>query len=198
MTLIALDADGVLLDYHAAYRAAWQRAFGELPALRDPQAYWPIDRWCVQKLTGTSLEHFRAQFDEEFWSTIPAYEGALAACKTLQAEGFDLVCVTAIEKRFLAARAANLARCGFQLDNVFATESESNSISPKAKTLAELKPKAFVDDFLPYFRGISIEIHAALVTREPNGSPNTGVEMAIVNSAHENMDAFAKWWLQTA
>jgi phosphoglycolate phosphatase-like HAD superfamily hydrolase len=27
--IIALDADGVLLDYDAAYRGAWERAFGE-------------------------------------------------------------------------------------------------------------------------------------------------------------------------
>lgn len=26
--IIALDADGVLLDYHVAYRSAWHKAFG--------------------------------------------------------------------------------------------------------------------------------------------------------------------------
>ena len=44
METIALDADGVLLDNHSAYRNAWQRAFGVLPDVRDPNAYWPIDR----------------------------------------------------------------------------------------------------------------------------------------------------------
>ena len=27
--VIALDADGVLLDFHLAYAEAWERAFGE-------------------------------------------------------------------------------------------------------------------------------------------------------------------------
>ncbi len=52
---IALDADGVLLDYHAAYGAAWERAFGIEPKIRDSQAYWPIDRWMVEHLSGTRL-----------------------------------------------------------------------------------------------------------------------------------------------
>ena len=46
--LIALDADGVLLDFHLGYAGAWQRAFGAMPAERDPLAYWPIDRWSVE------------------------------------------------------------------------------------------------------------------------------------------------------
>ncbi len=46
--IIALDADGVLLDYHVAYRSAWHKAFNHLPTLKDPNAYWPIDRWDVR------------------------------------------------------------------------------------------------------------------------------------------------------
>ncbi len=42
--IVALDADGVLLDYSLAYAGAWERAFGVYPVERDPQAYWPIDR----------------------------------------------------------------------------------------------------------------------------------------------------------
>ncbi|WP_211454345.1 hypothetical protein [Collimonas antrihumi] len=63
---IALDADGVLLNFHEAYRLAWQRAFGILPAVRDPEAYWPIDRWEVERLEGGRLTHFRKHFDEQF------------------------------------------------------------------------------------------------------------------------------------
>jgi hypothetical protein len=38
---IALDADGVLLDYHQAYHLVWQKTFGVLPELAVPQAYFP-------------------------------------------------------------------------------------------------------------------------------------------------------------
>ena len=62
--IIALDADGVLVDYHHAYRHAWAKTFGEWPALRDPQAYWPIDRWDVRRLEGSELAKLRLCFDE--------------------------------------------------------------------------------------------------------------------------------------
>src|ERR1700755_1491936 len=48
--LIALDADGVLLDFHLGYAGAWRRAFGAMPAERDPLAYWAMERWQVGPL----------------------------------------------------------------------------------------------------------------------------------------------------
>ena len=67
--VIALDADGVLLDYSLAYAGAWQRAFGRRPALRDPAAYWPIDRWEVERLEDDErLAQLRLAFDDEFWA----------------------------------------------------------------------------------------------------------------------------------
>ena len=81
--VIALDADGVLLDYSKAYAAAWERAFSQRPLERDPLAYWPIDRWAVDRLSGRRLERFRACFDSAFWLTIPAVDGAVEACNTL-------------------------------------------------------------------------------------------------------------------
>jgi phosphoglycolate phosphatase-like HAD superfamily hydrolase len=74
--IIALDTDGVLLDYHHAYARAWGKAFGALPALRDSLAYWPIDRWEVRGLAGDELAQFRACFDHHYWSTIPAIAGS--------------------------------------------------------------------------------------------------------------------------
>jgi hypothetical protein len=50
--IIALDADGVFLDYRLAYAGAWQKAFGQYPRERDPVAYWPIDRWEAERLAG--------------------------------------------------------------------------------------------------------------------------------------------------
>ena len=64
--IIALDADGVLLNYHVAYRNAWYKAFNQLPALKDSNAYWPIDRWEVRKLDGDELIHFRSFFNKKF------------------------------------------------------------------------------------------------------------------------------------
>ncbi|MDO8653182.1 MAG: HAD family hydrolase [Undibacterium sp.] len=193
--IIALDADGVLLDYHLAYCDAWQKTFGVLPNIKDPLAYWPIDRWEVQRLTGSDLENFRKSFDHQFWSTVPAVTGAVEACLTLHHGGYELVCVSAVEKQFQAARLHNLQTLGFPVHRVIATTNSADKISPKAEALHALKPVAFVDDYLPYLRGVSSNIHSALVLREPNGSPNVGPELNNAQSQHNDLADFVDWWL---
>lgn len=195
---IALDADGVLLDYHASYAMAWQKAFGTLPAIKDPLAYWPIDRWDVHRVTGNELERFRQCFDEEFWSTIPVLPGALEACILLKDAGYHLVCVSALKEVYGLSRLKNIRDHGFPIDDVIATEHNDGGISPKAKALNNLKPVAFVDDYLPYFRGVPASIHMALITREPNGTPNIGDELNNVSSSHSDLLEFANWWVHRA
>lgn len=193
--IIALDADGVLLDYHAAYRQAWGQAFGALPELRDPLAYWPMARWVVRHLEGDELARFRTCFNQDYWASIPAIPGAVRACEDLCDAGYELVCVSALEHHFEAARLRNLRDCGFPIARVIATANTTKGGSPKAAALRELRPVAFVDDFLPYLRGIPADIHAALVLREPNGSPNTGDDLALAHSQHLDLAAFATWWI---
>jgi beta-phosphoglucomutase-like phosphatase (HAD superfamily) len=119
--LIALDADGVLLDFHRGYAGAWQRAFGAHPAERDPRAYWPMDRWHVERLDEAGRAHFRRHFDDEFWSSVPAIDGAIEACQRLHDAGYDLVCVSALEVEHEAARLRNLRSHGFPIERVVAT-----------------------------------------------------------------------------
>jgi len=192
---IALDADGVLLDYNLAYADAWRRAFGARPQERDPEAYWAFDRWDVERLEGAALARFRSCFDEQFWSTVPALPGAVEACHQLQQAGYRLVCVSALDLRFERARALNLQRLGFPIERVIATGSDAVHRSPKAEALAALQPLAFVDDYLPYMQGLPSGLHAALVHREPNGSPNKGPQMSAVHSEHDDLSEFAAWWL---
>lgn len=163
--------------------------------MRDPLAYWPIDRWDVRKLAGDELQRFRTHFNHHYWSTIPAITGAVDACCDLAAAGYELVCVSAIDAQFETARLQNLRSCGFPIERVLATENSANGVSPKVAALKLLKPVAFVDDFLPYLQGIPKDIHAALVLREPNGSPNAGDGIAWSHSQHADLAAFAAWWL---
>lgn len=194
--IIALDADGVLLDFVGAYRYAWQRAFGVLPALKDARAYWAIDRWDVRYLEGEERERLRQSFDQDFWSQLPALPGAVEACERLVAAGYELACVSAISPRFREARMANLKAHGFPIERMIATSSESDGGSPKADALHALAPVAFVDDYLPYFRGIPRDTHAALITREPNGSPNQGDDLALTHSRHDDLNHFSRWWCE--
>lgn len=195
MATIAIDADGVLLNYNEAYAVAWQRAFGTFPDLQSSDAYWAKDRWRVEHLTDSRLEYFRSYFDESFWSSLPAYDGAIDACIRLKRAGHDVVCVTAMHPRFRRARERNLRNLGFPIKRVFCTEGIDGPISPKARTLAAIAPVAFVDDYLPYMRGIPASIHAALITRDPSGSPNIGDDLALVHSRHTCLAEFVDWWL---
>ena len=193
--LLALDADGVLLDFHLGYAMAWQRAFGALPAERDPLAYWPMDRWDVSRLDADKRAHFRQFFDAQFWSTVPAIPGAVDACRRLHAAGFELVCVSALEEEFEDDRLRNLSDLGFPIDRVIATGNAAGEISPKAEAIRGLRPIAFVDDYLPYLRGLPASVHTALVLRAPNGSPNVGEDMALADSVHADLGHFAEHWL---
>lgn len=191
---MALDGDGVLFDYNLAYANAWERAFGVPPRERDPQAYWPMDRWEVERLSAERLEQLRAAFDEHFWATIPAIEGAVEACHLLKQQGYRLVCVTALSAGFAAARQRNLLDLGFPIDTVIATDNVGKGCSPKADALHALGPVAFVDDYLPYMVGIQANIHRALIQRAANGTPNTGEHLQGVSSTHINLLEFARWW----
>lgn len=194
-TVIALDADGVLLDFHLAYAAAWQRAFGEYPQERDAQAYWPIDRWDVPHLGFFRKARFKAAFDEQFWSTVPPLDGAVEACHRLHDAGYQLVCVSALDERFEAARRHNLRELGFPIERVIATGHRETMRSPKADAVEAIGAEVFVDDYLPYFRGIPDAVHAALILRAPNGSPNVGPDLAWVSSSHQDLPAFVDHWL---
>ena len=193
--LIALDADGVLVDLHLGYASAWERAFGSVLAERDPLAYWPMDRWRVERLDGEKRARFRAAFDAHFWSTMPAIDGAIRACHRLQQAGFDLVCVSALDAEFEAARLRNLRHLGFPIERVVATGNAEGERSPKADAIERLQPVAFVDDYLPYMRGVPAQVHTALVLRAPNGSPNVGPELVLAKSVHSDLAAFTDHWL---
>ncbi len=193
--IIALDADGVLLDLNLGYATVWQRAFGRSLAERDPNAYWPMDRWHVERLDDAGRARFRSHFDETFWASVPALAGAVEACQRLHAADYELVCVSALDAQFEAARLRNLRQHGFPIDRVIATGNAAGELSPKAEAIAVLRPVAFVDDYLPYFRGIPAGVHRALVLRGSNGSPNVGEEMALVHSLHDDLAAFATAWL---
>jgi phosphoglycolate phosphatase-like HAD superfamily hydrolase len=193
--ILAIDADGVLVDLHLGYASAWERAFGVYPAERDPQAYWPMDRWEVEALDAEQRLVLRAQFDEPFWASLSAIPGAVEACQRLDAAGYELVCVTALEARFQAARLHNLRSLGFPIKRVLATGHVEGERSPKADAIEKLRPLAFVDDYIAYMRGIPAYVHTALVLRAPNGSPNVGEELRLARSIHQDLADFAEHWL---
>ncbi len=180
-----------------SYRHVWQKAFGYLPALLDPHAYFPMHRWDVPFLDASGQEALRRHQDAAFWTTMPAIAGAVDAAKKLHAAGYELVCVTAVPHQHVDARLQNLKDLGYPIERVVpASTSAAHNRSIKAEALEQLQPVVFVDDFAPYLRGVPESIHRALVMREPNGSPNVGEDLKIAHSTHADLAGFAKWWLE--
>lgn len=196
--VIALDCDGVLLDYVSAYGKAWELAFGENLTVQNPSAYWPLDRWGLPRLEGEPLQKLKAVFDEAFWSSIAPLPGAVEACHRLVAAGYELVCVTALEAQYREARERNLQNLGFPISEVIATGGKVKEVSPKAQVINRLRPTAFVDDYGAYLLGIDAAVHKALILREPEGSPNVGEVLQLADSTHADLAAFATWWCDTS
>ena len=95
-----------------------------------------------------------------------------------------------------SARLRNLRDHGFPIERVIATGNAIGERSPKADAITELDPEAFVDDYLPYMRGLPSHVHTALVLRAPNGSPNVGDEITLLaRSIHADLPDFASHWL---
>lgn len=192
---IAIDADGVLLNYREGYGMAWERAFGKKPPIKHPEGYHATHYWDVPTLDFKEYQHFsRVGFCEEIWETMPALEGAVEACEILQEKGFELHCVTALSPKWQAARAKNLESHGFKFTAVHAVGSDADG-NPKLKKLTELKPDAFVDDYLGYMQGVPDNVWKALIDVHHHNSPNrVGSWVTLPNSRHDSLLDFAKFW----
>lgn len=196
--LIALDCDGVMLDYHEGYRRAWKSAFGDTLVEVRPSCYWARDRFGARNLAlKEERRQLRGSMGSQFWRSLAPLPGAVEACHELVRYGYELVCVTALSDECRGDRLENLQTAGFPIERVYATgdaEACSLSVSPKAAILAKLQPCLFVDDYAPYLRGVSRQIHRALILGRPEESPNVGEDLALADSTHHDLVDVVRWW----
>ncbi len=198
-SLIALDCDGVLLDYNAAYAALWQTVYKVPVSLVNPHAYHAIERYGLRNLEEHHWQYFKQFMNEQYWSTMPMMPGAVEAVQRLSTAGYDLICVTAMDPKFEKARLKNLQDLGFPIEKVIATGKPQNEMqSSKAQIINHLHPAAFVDDYAPYFKGISApKTHLALLHRDRHDSPNeTHPLRAMAHTEHDNLPEFVEHWLR--
>lgn len=191
--LIAIDGDGVIFNWNDAYARLWERCFGVPLSVHDEKAYFAMHRFNVPVLQGKDKAKFRAARDEQFWTTMDILPGAIQACHTLIEKGFELVMVTAADHKTREFRQRNLHDKGVPINKVYTVSDEPCIGSPKAKVLSELKPLAFVDDFLPYFKGVDKSIYKVLIDRnkECPHSPNKGDDLVNINSFKNTLLDFA-------
>lgn len=192
--LLAIDGDGVVVDYRQAYPVVWKKAFGaELPMVR-PDAYHAHNAYGIVWESPAQEEHFFRHFDDEAWSTMPAMEGVLDACNQLVKAGHTLVCVTSMNPRFADARRQNFRTLGLPVSEVYAVK-RLDSGNPKLKVLHELGAAALVDDLLDNFEGLADAIHRAYIDYGRYDAPGIGSTFIRRHSTHSSLLDFARYWL---
>ncbi|CAF1142700.1 unnamed protein product [Rotaria sordida] len=153
--IIALDCDGVLLDYHATFARIYEKAFEKQLSIVSPKSYDVTIKYNVQ-FTPEEKDQFNALWNSEAWRTMPMLDGALQACHLLHQAGYELVCVTGMSAQFTDHRLENLRSHGFPIDRVITTGSDKQNPSnnPKKQAIEELHPVVFVDDWRRHFKDI--------------------------------------------
>lgn len=187
--LIAIDGDGVLLDYNRTFGALWERHFGVTLIAAEPRAYHATTFWGVPRL---AKDHgFWNRFDEEGWRHMPAMPGALRACIRLKEAGCRLVCVTSMPTHQQANRLANLQDLGFPIEAVVATGGSGNKTeNPKKAAIEALAPDWFVDDELRKLRGL-VGVRCALIDPDHPDSPNRDQEAEFLSLRVASLAEFA-------
>lgn len=173
--IIALDADGVLLNYNIAYGAIYMEHFGATLEVVDTTAYHATNYWGVRN---PERGHpFWDIFAAKGWRNMQAMAGAREACELLHEAGYKLVCVTSMPSDKQADRLANLQELGFPIEEVVATGSRFGFAgNPKKEAIEALKPLYFVDDELRKLKDLPASVRCVLVDPQHPDSPNTGQE----------------------
>lgn len=174
---IALDADGVLLDYNRAWGALWQEAHGRPLECMEPRAYHATTYWGAED--PDQSHPFWSLFDQKGWRNMPAMPGAVEACRRLAAAGHRLVCVTSMPGHHQQTRLANLQDLGFPIDEVIATGSGVPGRNPKREAIEALAPDWFVDDELRKLRGLD-QVKCVLIDPGHPDSPNEGQDDSFI------------------
>lgn len=196
--IIAIDADGVLVDYNKAYPLAWKKAFGTDLITLKPHCYHAKDEFGTDLSDPDKKAKFFEAFDSDIWASMPALDGAVEATQRLHQAGYELICVTSMPSQFQAARRHNLALLGMPFSNVFATgrDRSKDQNNPKKEVIDELKPLYFVDDLLENFKHLSPGVHHAFIDYGKHNSPNESLKSEnLHHTSHPSLLHFTDWLL---
>lgn len=144
---VALDCDGVLLDFLAKFQEIGTYALGR-PLKEVENAYDLSKRYGL-----TDLEHkhvHKVFVQENGWSSLPPLPGAIDAARELQDAGHRVIVVTAIDEVFKTRRMDNFKKYGFVPDAIYCVGAGSGHTKGEAYTAEQ--PHAIVDDRLVYLK----------------------------------------------
>jgi hypothetical protein len=169
---IAIDADGVMLDYNIAFKDVYEKAFNTTLELVDENAFHATNMWGLKAFEKDEKETFyKVSHEYAIWKKMPAIKDAVESVNKLVDMGYEVVCVTSMPTQYEQDRLENLQQLGFNINKVIATSRVSDE-NPKKKYIEELCPLYFVDDLLKNFDDISCATKLVYVNRGYSEDPN--------------------------
>lgn len=184
---IALDCDGVLLDFltkwHEIAEYALQRSLPDLENAYDLSARYG--------LTQNERERVMRVFEAEHgWASLRPLPGAIESAIGLQQLGHRVIVVTSIDPLFEQARLQNLANHGFKPDAIYCVGVHAGHTKGEAFHVEQ--PRVVVDDRLVYLKqaqGMIKTHHPELVW------VNDGVSQHghIPDFVQHEVDKFSHW-----
>ena len=157
--VIALDCDGVLLNYIDTYKRIYEEMFDTKLSVVNPRSYL-ADTHLGIDWTDKEQEQreFYDLFGQKGWQSMIALPGAVEATKHMKELGYSIVVVTSMPENKALDRAQNLKNVGMTFDDVIACGSHSTAqigVNLKEPHLKKLKPEYFADDLLSNFHNVS-------------------------------------------
>lgn len=139
---IALDADGVILNFLEAF----ERAAQVVVKRPTPSLSGNYSLGVKYNLTDAEVAEVWKEFNVgPYWHDLQALEGAIEGIDKLQTAGFRNVhVVTAIPEQFRPARHANFRKLGFSPEAIHCVEHTTRW--SKVPPIMALRPLMFVDD----------------------------------------------------
>ena len=126
---------------------------------------------------------------------MPPIAGALDACHRLHDAGFELICVSALDLEFEAARLRNLRDLGFPIERVIATGNHEGERSPKADAIEMLEPARLRRRLPPvHARPAGARAHGAGAARAER-QPERRARPEVGEDQHDDLPGFADHWL---
>lgn len=98
--LLAIDADGVLLNYNSAFASVWSKVFSVQLTEVLPNAYHAREQFGVDTSAQGRKKQFYNAFDTGAWRSMPELPGAVETTQRLAGAGHALVCVTSMPAEF--------------------------------------------------------------------------------------------------
>lgn len=189
---VALDADGVMVDFLKGFEQA-------LLLLRGEPTHRQTTDWDLATAYGLSpTEHDEAWriFDaNRFIAELPPMPGAVEAIHALHEAGHPIHVVTAVQPRYLADRKHNFKQLGLPITYTHAT-GRNDTLTPhsasKQAVLRQLKPVVFVDDQLLHLNQAPFVPHRVWVRNTDQQFPQPGgaEPTHVVGSLHEFVSAW--------